>query len=463
MQTAKAKILIVDDEPIKLSIMKEELFQAGYDVEAASNPLEAEPYIEKTFFDVVVTDIRMPGQDGLAFLKDLKKRRADQAVIVITAYGSVDSAVEAIKLGAFDYMQKPFSIEELLLKIDKLLAYENLTSENEALRHQLSLRKENSRIIGQSERIRNVLQRIHAISDTDTSVLIIGESGTGKELAAHTIHETSFRASGPFIPISCAVLPKELVEAELFGYEPGAFTGATKRHIGRFEIAHGGTIFLDDVDDIPLDIQVKLLRFLQEHTFERVGGNKSIRINARVIAATKKSLDVLVADKRFREDLFYRLNVVPLNMPPLRDMKEDIPLLADYILKRLAVRFNRGTITLSHKALVKLQEYHWPGNIREFEHVLERMIALSRKDELDENDVPELNPLSDTSHPIRYSLTGVKTLELEKVLAHTEEHLIRWALDASQGNLADAAKILTIPRSTLQYKMKKLIESPADD
>ncbi len=458
MAVANAKILIVDDEPIKRSIMKEELIQAGYAVESASNPLEAEPLLQAGYFDIVITDIRMPGQDGISFLRELKKRRADQAVIVMTAYGSVESAVEAIKLGAFDYMQKPFIIEELLLKIDKLLAYENLASENEALRQQLSLRKEEIRIIGQSERIKKVLSLIHAISSTDATVLIIGESGTGKELAANKIHETSFRASGPFIPLSCAMLPGELVEAELFGYEPGAFTGAVKKRIGRLEIAHNGTIFLDDVDDIPLDVQVKLLRFLQEHTIERVGGNQPIRVNARVIAASKKPLAPLVSEGKFREDLFYRLNVIPLHMPPLRDMLEDIPLFADYILKRLAVRFNRGTITISHGALLKLQAYRWPGNIREFEHVLERMVALSLTDDLNEDDVPELIPLTNRQGPVQCSLTGVDSIDLEAVIAQTEEHLIRWAIEKANGNLASAAEILNIPRSTLQYKVKKRVE-----
>ena len=321
MNKAKTKILIVDDEPLKRSILEDELSEAGYVVATAANPLEAEPLLAKDSFDVILTDLRMPGQDGLAFLGELKQRWPRQAVIVMTAYGTVETAVEAMKLGAFDFLQKPFSTEELLLKLDMLFRYEQLASENEELRRQLAPQLEQTRLVGNSEATRTVLARIHAVAGSDTTVLIDGESGTGKELAARMIHSTSWRASGPFVAVSCAALPEGLVEAELFGHETGAFTGATRQRIGRIELAHGGTLFLDDVEDIPLEVQVKLLRVLQERSLERVGGEQVIRVNIRVIAATKRSLPAMVAAGQFRADLFYRLNVIPLHLPPLRERR----------------------------------------------------------------------------------------------------------------------------------------------
>jgi DNA-binding NtrC family response regulator len=463
MPESKGRILIVDDEPLKRTMLEEELQSEGFSVNVASNPLEAEPFLKTDYYDVVITDLRMPGKDGLTFLNELKEMRADQAVIVMTAYGTVETAVEAIKLGAFDYMQKPFSTEELLLKLDKLLRFESLAKENEALRQQLAVTRKETRFIGQSDAVRNVLKRIHTIAGIDTTVLIEGESGTGKELAARTVHETSFRASGPFVAVSCAILPKELVESELFGHEAGSFTGATKRRIGRFEIAHEGTIFLDDVDDIPLDVQVKLLRVLQERTFERVGGHNPIRANVRVIAATKKSLKDMVKAGEFREDLYYRLNVVPLHMPLLKEMIDDIPYLAEHFLQIFAVKFNRDITKISPKALAKLRSYHWPGNIRELEHVFERMVALCEKNELGEDDVPDLEPSSDSSGPVTISLKNEDSVDLEKVIAQTEEQLIRWAMNKSGGNLSHASELLHVPRSTLQYKLSKLKESPEDN
>jgi DNA-binding NtrC family response regulator len=454
MPEGRARILIVEDEPIKRSVLEDELRAAGYVITTAASPLEAEPVLAGAYFDVVLTDLRMPGQDGLSFLRELKARHPEQAVMVMTAYGTVETAVEAMRLGAFDYLQKPFSTEELLLKLDKLLHYEQMLRENETLRQQLSWGAE-TRIVGQSEAMRQVLARIHAVAGTDTTVLIQGESGTGKELAARAIHETSFRASGPFVAVSCAALPKDLVEAELFGHEAGAFTGAAKQRIGRPELAHGGTLFLDDVDDIPLGVQVKLLRVLQERTFERIGGERSISVNIRVIAATKHDLAAMVEAGEFRQDLFYRLNVVPLHMPPLRERLDDIPLLARHFLEKIAVKLNVGRLSITPAAIAKLQAFNWPGNVRELEHVLECMVALTRKEELDEEDVPKLTRRSDSAGPVSLSLDGVDALDMTAVLAEVETRLVRWALTRSQGNLARAAELLGIPRSTLQYKIQK--------
>ncbi len=368
----------------------------------------------------------------------------------------METAVEAMKLGAFDYLQKPFATEELLLKLDRFSEYQHLTNENEALRRQLALPEVERRIVGQSEVIRAVLARIHALAGTDTTVLIEGESGTGKELVARTIHETSHRAAGPFVGVSCASLPRDLIESELFGHEPAAFTGATRRRIGRFELAHGGTLFLDDVDDIPLEVQVKLLRVLEERTFERVGGEESIRINVRLVAATKTPLPAMVAAGKFREDLYYRLNVVLLEIPPLRERLEDIPLLVEHFLEKLAIKINRGKLTISPTAMGKLQQYAWPGNVRELENIMERMIVLTGKDSFDEHDLPEFRPMGRPASPVSVSLSGVNQINMDSVLSEVETRLIRWALGRTRGNLARAAEMLRIPRSTLQYKVSRL-------
>lgn len=455
MSNMHARILIVDDEPIKRSVMEDELSGRGHTVAAASNPMEAEELLADSAFDVVLTDLRMPGQDGLSFLRQLKDDKPDQMVIVMTAYGTVETAVEAMKLGAFDYIQKPFSTEELMLKIDKIMRYGHLEAENEAMRRQLAPRSEETRMIGNSQAIRNVLDLIHSVAGTDTTVLIEGRSGTGKELAARIIHESSHRASGPFIAVSCAALPRELVEAELFGHEAGAFTGAAKRRIGRFELAHKGTIFLDDVDDIPLSVQVKLLRVLQHRTIERIGGEDSIRVNVRIVAATKESLSMMIARNEFREDLYYRLNVVPLHLPPLCERMDDIPLLTEYFLEQLAVKLNRGTLNISPRAIEKLQRYSWPGNIRELEHVLERMAVLNGTDRLDVDDVPELGETDFVSDIVTLSLGKSSSIDMTSTMIDVEQKLIRWALDRSDGNLARASEILGIPRSTLQYKLAK--------
>jgi len=448
-------ILIVDDEPIKRSVLADSLGESGYQVTVAANPLDAEPILAETNFDVVLTDLRMPGQDGLSFLRELKARKPDQHAIVMTAYGTVDSAVEAMKLGAFDYILKPFSTEELLLKLDTLGKYNRLASENETLRQQLALPEIATRIIGRSEAMRKVLSRVHAVAGTDSTTLIEGESGTGKELVARMIHEVSHRAAGPFVAVLCASLPRELLETELFGHEAGAFTGATKRRIGRFELAQGGTIFLDDVDDIPLQLQVKLLRVLQERTFERVGGQERIRVNARLIAATKRPLLPMVASGAFREDLYYRLNVVPVPIPPLRDRLSDIPLLVEYFLRKLAVRMNRDAPTLTDRAMARMQAHHWPGNVRELEHVLERMAVLGVADTLDEDDLPDFAPNECSNGVVAVSLADKTNIDLAAVLAETEAKIIRWAMTRAEGNIAKAAEKLGIPRTTLQYKMSK--------
>jgi len=330
-----------------------------------------------------------------------------------------------------------------------------MASENEALRHQLALSRIESIIIGQSMPMREVLQRIHAVAATEATVLIEGESGTGKELVAHTLHENSSRSAGPFVAVACAALPRELVESELFGHEPGAFTGATKRRIGRFELANAGTLFLDDVDDIPLEIQVKLVRVLQERVCERVGGERPIPVNIRLIAATKRPLSAMVAKGNFREDLFYRLKVVPLKIPPLRERTEDIPLLIEHLMEKFAVKSNRKRLTVSPEALAKLQRHSWPGNVRELEHVLEMMVALAKGDRLEAAEVPEFAAPKESVSLLSLKMAGIERVDIASVLEDLETRLIEWALERAEGNLAKAAELLGVPRSTLQYKVNR--------
>ncbi|NOY82928.1 MAG: sigma-54-dependent Fis family transcriptional regulator [Kiritimatiellaeota bacterium] len=453
---SKARILIVDDERIKRTVLVDRLNEAGYDTVAAENPCKAAPILAKTVFDVVITDLRMPGQDGLSFLRELRERRPEQVVIVVTAYGSVESAVEAMKLGAFDYIQKPFAAEELALKISRALRLRRLEQENEALRNRLASTSPTPSMVGKSQAIREVLLAIHAVAPTETTVLVEGESGVGKELVARTIHACSLRSDGPFVAVSCAALPATIVESELFGHEAGSFTGARRRRAGRFEMASGGTLFLDDVDDTPLEVQVKLLRVLQEKRFERVGGEQSVKANVRIVAATKHPLQRLVATGRFREDLFYRLNVVPVRVPPLRERVEDIPLLMEYFLEQIGNRMGRRPPRLTSEAVGVLVNYSWPGNVRQLEHYLERLVVFNSKPLCDVRELPDLPPASLPTDVFSFRSPGTASIDLNATLRQMESRLLDWALNRAGGNLMRAAKMLGVPRSTLQYRLSRL-------
>jgi DNA-binding NtrC family response regulator len=385
----KIRLLILDDEPIKRVVMEDQLKEEGFIVDAYDNPLAADDALSKNVYDVILTDIRMPGLDGISFLKEIKNKNPNQAIIVMTAFGTVETAIEAMKLGAFDYLQKPFSTEELILKLDRLINYRNIIEENQSLRKQLGHNKTETKLIGKSPAIRDILSKIHTVASVDSNVLINGDSGTGKECVARLIHESSARCKGPFIAVSCASLPSGLIEAELFGYEQGAFTGANRQHTGRFELANGGTIFLDDVDDIPLKLQVKLLRIIQERKFERIGSEVTLSINFRLIAASKKNLASLVEDGQFREDLYFRLNIIPLYLPPLRNRKADILLLCEYFTNRFAIRLNRPDVRIDEEVIEKLINYSWPGNVRELENIIERMLVLSKDGHITIDKLPK--------------------------------------------------------------------------
>jgi DNA-binding NtrC family response regulator len=455
----KVKLMIVDDEPIKRVVMEEQLKDEGFIVDAYDNPLDADNALSSNSYDVILTDIRMPGLDGISFLKKIKSKNPTQAVIVMTAFGTVDTAIEAMKQGAYDYLQKPFSTEELILKLDHLMNYKNIVEENQALRKQLGHDKAETKLIGRSAAIRDILNKIHTLASVDSNVLIHGDTGTGKECVARLIHESSVRSRGPFVVVSCASLPGELIEAELFGHEPGAFTGAHKQRIGRFELANRGTLFLDDVDDIPLDLQVKLLRVIQERKFERIGGEVTISVNFRLIAASKKNLDSLVAEEKFREDLYFRLNIIPLYLSPLRHRRDDIPLLCEYFLNKLADRLNRPNSQIDEDVMAKLIDYNWPGNVRELENIIERMLVLSKDSHIKIDLLPP-EFFESTTPPVTVRTDYLDQVDLQKTIANIEEQLVRWALAKADGNLAKAAVVLNIPRSSLQYKISKLDTPP---
>lgn len=374
-------VLIIDDEPLMRLSMLDALKAVGFGAQAASTGDEGREILGKETFDIVVTDLRLPGIDGLDLLQICKQRSPRTEVIVITAHGSVDTAVEAMKRGAYDYIIKPFSMDELLLIVDRATKVLALRQENLLLRDELEGRFSFQGILGKNEEMREVLEKIKLISATDSTVLIIGESGTGKELVANALHRHSPRRDQALIKVSCAALPETLLEAELFGHEKGAFTGALKQRRGRFELAHKGTLFLDEIGEISPVVQVKLLRVLQERQFERVGGNETVEVDVRLVCATQKDLKQEVQQGRFREDLYYRLNVLPVRLPPLRERREDILVIGDSMLQARSGRMNKVLKGFSQKAREVLLRYSFPGNVRELENMIERAVALGRPSE----------------------------------------------------------------------------------
>ena len=371
-------ILLVDDEPLMRLSMMDALEAVGCDVRAVPTGTEGIEAIREKTFDVVITDLRLPGVDGLTVLQTAKGKEPQTEVLVITAHGSVETAVEAMKLGAFDYITKPFQMDELLLIVERVSGMITLRRENQDLKHQLEDKFCFNGILGANSQMRAVLDKIKLVAETDSTVLIVGESGTGKELVANALHQNSPRKGHPLIKVSCAALPETLLEAELFGHEKGAFTGALRQRRGRFEMANRGTLFLDEIGEISPVVQVKLLRVLQERTFERVGSNEPIETDVRLVCATQKDLRKEVAQGRFREDLFYRLNVVPIVVPPLRQRQDDIMVIADHVLETCSVKLNKHLRGFSQQARELLLRYSYPGNVRELENMVERAVALGR-------------------------------------------------------------------------------------
>jgi DNA-binding NtrC family response regulator len=449
--TMSMRILIVEDEEIERVSLQDDLRDAGHETLAVESPIPALELLKAEPFELVITDLKMPQMDGLQFLQEIKSRYDKMDVIVMTAYGTVKTAVKAMKLGAYDYLTKPFEIDELLQVLKRLEKLRKLVAENLQLRQQLQERHSFGKIIGKSAAMQQVYQQLEIVAKSDATVLITGETGTGKEMAANAIHYNSARAEGPFIKVSCAILSREILESELFGHVRGAFTGAMQDKKGRFELADGGTIFLDDVEDIPLELQVKLLRVLQEKEFERVGSAQPIKTDVRVIASAKKDLYQLGKEGKFREDLFYRLNVFPMRLPALRERREDVPLLFRHFLQEFRPQ---KPPEVDGKAMSILLEHAWEGNVRELRNLAERLALACQCDPI----VAECLPLELFSGKERFYFTPAnlaKNFSLEEAVAQFEQGLIEEALRKSAGNKAQAAELLGVPVSTLKSKLKK--------
>lgn len=441
------KICIVDDEEILRITLSDELRDSGHEVKDFASPLEALSFIQENEIQVLITDIKMPEMDGLTLLQKVLNINPEIYVITLTAYASVKTAVEAIKLGAFDYLTKPYDHSELEHILENIAELISLKKSNIKFSTLFSNKYNLSSYTGTSAYVQSLKENISLISDKSTAILITGETGTGKELVANIIHYTSNRSNSPLVKVSCAILSKDVFESELFGHEKGAFTGADKVRIGRFEQADGGTIFLDDIDDIPIDLQVKLLRVLQEGEIERVGSNKTIKINVRVIASTKKDLKELVKEGLFREDLYYRLNIYPINLLPIRKRKDDIKILFNRFLNEFAenVKYN-----VEDEVYTSLYNYNWPGNVRELKNLVERLVIISFDKKIDMKKLPveyHSKIITNTSNE------GKRTLP--DLLSNIEIKAIKEALAKASNNKNKAADLLGIPVSTLRSKIEK--------
>jgi len=442
-----SKILIIDDEKHMCWALERAMKQEGYQVITANNGLDGLELLKQEMPSLVTLDLKMPGMDGMEVLKCIKEIHPKLPVIILTAHGTIDSAIEAMKQGAVDYLTKPFDLDELKIVIKNALLLNQLVTEVNFLRHELT--KHYSNMIGQSQTIVEINQLIERVATTNATVLITGESGTGKEVAAVTIRDASSRHDNPFVTVNCAALPEHLLESELFGHEKGAFTGAISKKLGRFELAHKGTIFLDEIGDMPLSMQAKLLRVLQEKSFERVGGMETHKIDVRLIAATNRELTDAIRKGLFREDLYYRLNVIHIHLPPLRERKEDIPLLAEHFLNKYGHTYHIDKI--SSEAMEMICAYNWPGNIRELQNVIERSAIICRDGEILPFHLPP-----ELQKPTKTVVGSIVRLPDEGIsLEEVEKQLIMKALEKSKGNQTKAANLLGITRSALLYRTQK--------
>ncbi len=438
--------MIVDDEAIVRDALSEWLDNLGYDTKAVDDGAKAVEQIELNEWDVVLVDLKMPKMDGIETLRRIHKIKPDLSVIIITGHGSVDSAVMAMKEGAADYVMKPFNPEEINIILKKLLEHQEVIKENIILRKELEKRFKLEDLIGKSPKMQRIFDLIKTVATTKSTILIRGESGTGKELVARAIHNLSPRNKGPFIATACGAIPETLLEAELFGYEKGAFTGALSQHKGRIEMADQGTLFLDEIGDISPKTQVDLLRFLQEREFRRLGGKELIKVDTRVIAATNKNLEEMIRKGTFREDLYYRLNVITIEIPPLRERKEDIPLLIEHFLRKFSVENRKDISRVSLDAMELLIAYDWPGNVRELENIIEHAVVVSKAKEIGKKDLPR--NLTD-----KFSVPQLATKDL-RLNAVEKEHILN-VLKICDWNIKKAAQVLDINRVTLYNKMEK--------
>ena len=448
------KILIVDDEAKMRRVLELQLTGAGYEVTKAASAEEGlkalDPPGSGADFALALTDLRLPGMDGVEFLRQVHGRFPSLPVIVMTAFGTVETAVEAMKSGASDYLLKPFALDDLMITIDKVLELHALRDENVKLRAQLERRYDFEHIIGHSGKMQEVFDAARRVAPTRATVLLGGESGTGKGLLARAIHHHSPRRDAPFTKISCSTIPENLMESELFGYEKGAFTGATQSHQGKFEQADAGTVFLDEIGDVPPATQVKLLRVLQEREFERLGGSKTIHVDVRIIAATNQDLRAALEQGTFREDLYYRLNVVPISLPPLRERKEDIPYLSDHILTKFGGDTGNRVHVISQAAMEKLMAYHWPGNVRELENIIERSMVLARSQTIETDDLRLDHAATSSQSDAAGFLPEGLTLE------QYEQELIREALRRTGDNKSQAARLLGMTRNAFRYRLSQM-------
>lgn len=445
------RVLVVDDEENLRLVLRTLLSKQGYDVQTASSAEEALERVETFGPDFVLADVRMPGMSGIELCRELKGRSSSATVIVMSAYGSLDLAVEAMKAGAYDYVAKPFKQDEVLIALHKAEERETLRRENKALREAVRKKHQFDALIAKSELMKQVFKTIDKVAEYKTTVLITGESGTGKELVAQALHHGSPRKNSPFVAVNCGAIPETLLESELFGHKRGAFTDANSDKRGLFEEANSGTLFLDEIGELPLSLQVKLLRVLQEHTIRRLGDVEDKRVDVRVIAATTRDLRREVKEGRFREDLFYRLNVLQITVPPLRDRKEDILLLMEHFIDKNNARLGTHIRGASPRAIKLMMDYHWQGNVRELENTIERACVLAEREVLTEQDLPER--LHENHDAVALALSG-QELSIKKTARHIEETLIRRALEKTKGNRTTAARLLEISHRALLYKIK---------
>ena len=444
----KHRILVVEDEEKLRRVVELQLQSSGYEVDQTGSAEEALKLADRA--DLILTDLRLPGMDGLELLSVLRRQDSRIPVVVMTAFGTVESAVEAMKAGAIDFLMKPFSLDHLVAVVEKALEFSALRDENRELREELGRRYSFENIVGHSAAMQEIFATIMRVAPTRATVVLAGESGVGKDLIARAIHHHSPRRDRPFVKINCTALPENLMESELFGFEKGAFTGAVSAKPGKFEQGDTGTVFLDEIGDVPGSIQVKLLRVLQEREFERLGSNKIRHIDVRILAATNRDLRAALEDGTFREDLYYRLNVVPISIPPLRERKEDIPFLAGHFVEKLSRDAGAGTGAISEAAIRKLMEYHWPGNVRELENVIERSLVLSSSRRLEADDI-KLDTGRASREPFAESF-----LPDGLTLDEHEQAIIREALRRADGNKSQAARLLGLTRNALRYRLSQM-------
>ena len=449
-----SRVLVVDDAPSMRELLEITLREDGYDVATADGGAAAIDMIRRESFDLVVTDLRMQGTDGMAVLHGVREISPDTAVVVITAYASTETAVEAMKAGAYDYVTKPFKLDEIRVTLANALERKRLKDENRALRRQLVKAGPFEGFIGKSPLMASVFETIRKIADSASTVMVSGESGTGKELVARAIHQTSSRKARPFVSVNCAAVPEALMEAELFGHVKGAFTGAVSSSDGLFSAADGGTLFLDEITEIPTSLQVKLLRVIQERQVRKIGDVRDIAVDVRLVAASNRDLARAVADGVLREDLFYRLNVIPIHLPPLRERREDIPLLVSHFTGKIATAQSKPLRGITARALAALEAHSWPGNIRELENVIERAMVLGSGDVIDADALPA--NLREPAPPLDLAVElPAEGLDLEATLARIEQRYIEMALERTSGVQTRAAELLKVSFRQFRYKLSK--------